>query len=138
VSLPKYVYKDENGKPHFNFERLIEITRIITRNLNRVIDQNLYPVPEARYSNMKNRPIGIGVQGLADAFQRMRLCFESEEAAALNEKIFETIYYGAVLESIQLAKEEGAYGSFPGSPASKGILQFDMWNHVPTHGGYDW
>jgi ribonucleotide reductase alpha subunit len=87
---------------------------------------------------MKNRPIGIGVQGLADTFHRMRLCFESKEAADLNEKIFETIYYAAVLESIQLAKEDGAYESFPGSPASKGILQFDMWNYVPKLGGYDW
>ena len=109
VSLPKYVEKQADGTATFNFQKLIEITRIMTRNLNRVIDVNLYPVPEARYSNLKNRPIGIGVQGLADAFQKMRICFESEEAAQLNEKIFETIYYGAVLESIQLAKEDGPY-----------------------------
>lgn len=92
ISLPAYV----NEQNQFDFESLIKITRIITKNLNKIIDLNYYPVEEARYSNLKNRPIGIGVQGLADVYQKMKMSFESPEAAELNEKIFETIYYGAV------------------------------------------
>lgn len=102
IALPSYVNKD---KKSFNFDELIKITRVITRNLNKIIDLNYYPVEEARYSNLKNRPIGIGVQGLADVYQQMELPFESAEAAELNEKIFETIYYGAVCESIEIAKK---------------------------------
>jgi ribonucleoside-diphosphate reductase alpha chain len=117
---------------------MIRITRVCTRNLNKIIDKNFYPVEEAKRSNLRHRPIGIGIQGLADVFQMLRICFESKEAAELNEKIFETIYYGAVLESIQLAKEEGTYPTYEGSPASKGLLQFDLWNYVPKIGGYDW
>ncbi len=97
IALPSYV--DGENKT-FNFEELIKITKVITRNLNKIIDLNYYPVEEAKYSNLKNRPIGIGIQGLADVYQQMEISFESPEAAELNEKIFETIYYGAVCESI--------------------------------------
>ena len=99
----------------------------MTRNLNKVIDINFYPVEDARRSNMRHRPIGIGVQGLADAFALMRLPFESKAAHDLNRDIFEAIYYGAVESSVELAERDGAYETFPGSPASKGVLQFDMW-----------
>ncbi|MGB3869098.1 MAG: ribonucleoside-diphosphate reductase subunit alpha [Flavobacteriales bacterium] len=127
IALPKFV---EKGK--FNHDKLFEITVELTKNLNRVIDQNYYPVPEARRSNMRHRPIGIGVQGLADAFILMRYPFESVEAKVLNREIFETIYYAALTASKELAKEEGPYETYPGSPASKGILQFDMWNVKPS------
>jgi len=126
IALPKFV---EKGK--FDHQKLFEITVELTKNLNRVIDQNYYPVPEARRSNMRHRPIGIGVQGLADAFILMRYPFESVEAKVLNREIFETIYYAALTASKELAKEEGPYETYPGSPASKGILQFDMWKASP-------
>jgi ribonucleoside-diphosphate reductase alpha chain len=127
IALPKFV---EKGK--FDHQKLFEITVELTKNLNRVIDQNYYPVPEARRSNMRHRPIGIGVQGLADAFILMRHPFESVEAKVLNREIFETIYYAALTASKELAKEEGHYETYPGSPASKGILQFDMWGVKPS------
>ncbi|MGB3524629.1 MAG: ribonucleoside-diphosphate reductase subunit alpha [Flavobacteriales bacterium] len=127
IALPKFV---EKGK--FNHQKLFEVTVELTKNLNRVIDQNYYPVPEARRSNMRHRPIGIGVQGLADTFIGMRHSFESVEAKVLNREIFETIYYAALTASKELAKEEGPYETYPGSPASKGILQFDMWNVKPS------
>ena len=113
------------------------MTRIITRNLNKIIDLNFYPLEQCKNSNLKHRPIGIGIQGLADAFFLMRIPFESEMAMKVNEKIFETIYYGAVTASIELAKIHGPFSSYKGSPTSKGILQFDMWNHTPKN-GYDW
>jgi ribonucleoside-diphosphate reductase alpha chain len=100
--------------------------------LNRIIDENFYPVPEARNSNMRHRPIGLGVQGLADAYILMRFPFESPEAIQLNKDIFETIYYAAMTASKDLAKEEGPYESWKGSPISKGIFQFDMWNVTPS------
>ena len=128
ISLSKFVAEDRT----FDFDKLYEITRVVTRNLNKIIDINYYPIPEARNSNMRHRPIGIGVQGLADAFIKMRFPFDSEEAKQLNKDIFETMYYAAVSESNQLAIEEGAYPTFEGSPASEGILQFDMWNVTPT------
>jgi ribonucleoside-diphosphate reductase alpha chain len=127
IALPKFV---EKGK--FNHQKLFDITVELTRNLNRVIDQNYYPVPEARRSNMRHRPIGIGVQGLADAFILMRHPFESVEAKVLNREIFETIYYAALTASKDIAKEDGPYETYAGSPASKGILQFDMWNVKPS------
>lgn len=117
----------------YDFNRLKEVTKVATKNLNKIIDVNYYPVPEARKSNFRHRPIGIGVQGLADAFILMRFPFESEEAQLLNKQIFETIYYGAVEASCELAEELGAYETYPGSPMSKGIFQFDMWNVVPTN-----
>jgi len=111
---------------------------VITYNLNKVIDHNYYPVPEARKSNMKHRPIGIGIQGLADAFILLRYSFESEEARQLNIDIFETIYFGAVTASMELAKRDGPYESYPGSPMSKGIFQFDMWDATPSSVRWDW
>jgi ribonucleotide reductase alpha subunit len=103
------------------------VTRIVTRNLNRVIDKNYYPTEAARKSNLRHRPIGIGVQGLADVFQMLGMSFDEPRARELNRRIFEMIYYSALIESCSLAKEEGPYETYEGSPASKGILQFDMW-----------
>jgi ribonucleoside-diphosphate reductase alpha subunit len=122
----------------YDFQGLYNVTKVATRNLNKVIDRNYYPVKEARQSNMRNRPIGLGVQGLADAFLMMRLPFESEEAKRLNEDIFETIYFAACEASCELAERDGAYETFPGSPASKGQLQFDLWARAPKSGRWDW
>ena len=127
VALPKYV---KNGT--FDHDKLFEVTYQVTRNLNRIIDRNYYPIPEARNSNMRHRPIGLGVQGLADVFILMRHPFDSDEARALNREIFETIYYAACTASKDMAKEEGAYESFKGSPASEGKLQFDLWGVTPS------
>ena len=127
IALPKFVI---DGK--FDFEKLFKVTYRVTRNLDKVIDANYYPVPEARNSNMRHRPIGIGVQGLADTFILMRQAFESEEARQLNKDIFETIYYAALTASKDLAIEKGPYESYKGSPVSQGILQFDMWNVKPS------
>jgi len=134
ISLPKFVNAETK---EFDHQKLYEITRVITRNLNKVIDINYYPVIEAKNSNMRHRPIGIGVQGLADAFILMRQPFDSPEARQLNKDIFETIYFAAVTESNALAEKDGSYESFKGSPASKGILQFDMWNVKPSK-RWDW
>ena len=127
IALPKFV---KDGK--FDHDHLFEVTYRVTRNLNKVIDRNFYPVPEARNSNMRHRPVGIGVQGLADAFILMRYAFTSEEAKRLNKEVFETIYYAALTASKDMAKEDGAYETFKGSPASEGILQHDMWGVTPT------
>ena len=116
---------------HFNFDKLGEVTETIVENLDIVIDRNYYPTNEAKTSNMKHRPIGIGVQGLADTFMLMNLSFTCDSAKKLNKDIFETIYYHALKKSCQLAKEKGTYETFSGSPASKGILQFDLWNKTP-------
>ncbi|HXH30103.1 MAG TPA: ribonucleoside-diphosphate reductase subunit alpha [Bacteriovoracaceae bacterium] len=132
IALPRFVTNEE-----FDHKKLFEVTYQVTRNLNRIIDLNYYPVEEARYSNMKNRPIGIGVQGLADAFFKMRMPFDSEGARMANKEIFETIYYAALTASCDLAKEQGHYESYPGSPISQGILQPDMWK-VRTTGRWDW
>jgi ribonucleoside-diphosphate reductase alpha chain len=129
LALPKFVTED--GK--FDHDKLFEVTYQATVNLNRIIDGNYYPVVEAENSNMRHRPIGLGVQGLADAYILMRLPFESEEARALNREIFETIYYASMTASKDLAKVEGPYESFAGSPVSKGIFQYDMWNVTPTN-----
>jgi len=123
IGLPKFVKSDTE----FDFKKLIQITKIITKNLNKIIDVNYYPVKEAKTSNFKHRPIGIGVQGLADVFIKMKMPFESNEAKKLNKLIFEAIYYGALKASCELAKENGTYSSYNGSPASKGLLQFDLW-----------
>ncbi len=127
IALPKFV---EDGK--FNHDRLFEVTYQIAVNLNKVIDVNYYPVAEARNSNMRHRPIGIGVQGLADAFIMMRFPFDSEPARALNKEIFETIYYASMTASKDLAKEFGPYETYAGSPVSQGNFQFDMWGVTPT------
>merc|ERR1711962_1165278 len=124
-------------KKIFDFKRLKEVTKVVTKNLNKIINVNYYPVPEARKSNMRHRPIGIGVQGLADAFILMRHPFESEEAQLLNKQIFETIYYGALEDRCELAEKVGAYETYEGYPVSKGILQYDMWNVTPTD-LHDW
>lgn len=132
IALPKFVEVNKKGVPSFNFLALVEVSAACTRNLNRVIDMNSYPVEEAKRSNLCHRPIGIGVQGLQDAFVLMRMPFDSEQAALLNEKIFEAIYYGAVRESCALAKKAGKpYDSYAGSPMSQGKLQFDLWNRTP-------
>ncbi len=133
LALPKYVI---NGK--FDHQKLYDVTYVATKNLNRVIDINYYPVEEARKSNMRHRPIGLGVQGLADAFIMLRMPFESEEAKGLNKDIFETIYFAAMTASKDLAKKDGYYETFPGSPISKGIFQFDMWGVTPSSGRWDW
>ncbi|TXJ27926.1 MAG: ribonucleoside-diphosphate reductase subunit alpha [Chitinophagaceae bacterium] len=132
LALPRYVI---NGK--FDHDKLYEVTYEVTKNLNKIIDGNYYPVEEARTSNLRHRPIGLGVQGLADVFILMRLPFESDEAKQLNKEIFETIYFAAMTASKDLAKVNGAYETFAGSPVSKGIFQFDMWNVEPTL-RWDW
>ncbi|CAM9608551.1 unnamed protein product [Hapterophycus canaliculatus] len=138
ISLPAFVSVGEDGQPTtFDFQRLHQVTKVVTRNLNRVIDVNFYPVEEAKRSNFRHRPVGLGVQGLADAFIMMRFPFESEEAAKLNRDIFETIYFGAVEASVELAEKQGPYETYEGSPASKGLLQFDMWGVTPSD-RWDW
>ncbi len=133
ISLPKFI--GEDGK--FDFEQLHRITRVVTRNLNRVIDINFYPIEEARRSNMRHRPVGIGVQGLADAFIKLRYAFDSTEAKLLNRAIFEAMYFAALTESCAQAKIHGAYESFAGSPLSQGTFQFDMWGIKPSS-RWDW
>lgn len=127
LALPKFVI---DGK--FDHQKLFDITYVATKNLNRIIDNNYYPVEEARNSNFRHRPIGLGVQGLADAFILLRMPFESEEAKKLNSEIFETIYYAAMTASKDLAKVDGAYESYKGSPVSQGIFQYDMWGVTPS------
>lgn len=128
IALPRFVI---DGK--FDHQKLFDVTYQITLNLNRIIDNNYYPVPEAERSNLRHRPIGIGIQGLADAFILLRQPFESDEAQALNREVHETIYYASMTASKDLAKVEGHYESYPGSPVSKGIFQYDMWDVTPTN-----
>jgi len=160
IALPAFVNEETR---QFDFSKLLEVTKVVTNNLNRVIDINFYPTEKTRVSNFKHRPIGIGVQGLADAFILMDIAFHSEEAKQLNKDIFETIYYGALIKSNEIAIErkqnniishftedeltklpaelKGSYSSFVGSPASQGILQFDMWHNFAGHSsslGYNW
>ncbi|MEP2668829.1 MAG: ribonucleoside-diphosphate reductase subunit alpha [Cyclobacteriaceae bacterium] len=132
IALPRFV---ENGE--FDHRKLYEVTKVITRNLNKVIDINYYPVEEAKTSNMRHRPIGIGVQGLADVFIKLRLAFDSERAGKLNREIFETIYFAAMETSVELAEVLGHYESFPGSPLSQGKFQFDLWDVQPSE-RWDW
>ena len=132
IALPKFVTGSS-----FNHQQLYNITRVVTCNLNKIIDINYYPVEEAKRSNFRHRPIGIGVQGLADAFIKLRLPFDSDGARLLNKEIFETIYFAALTESVELAKKYGAYESYDGSPVSKGVLQYDMWNVTPST-RWDW
>jgi ribonucleoside-diphosphate reductase alpha chain len=133
IALPKYVNEDLR----FDHDKLYEVTYQATLNLNKIIDENYYPVEEAKNSNLRHRPIGLGVQGLADAFIMMGFPFESEEARVLNKEIFETIYFASMTASKDLAKQEGPYSTFKGSPVSKGIFQFDMWGVVPSN-RWDW
>ncbi|CAH1396989.1 unnamed protein product [Nezara viridula] len=133
IALSKFMKADKTC----DFKKLKAVTKVVTWNLNKIIDINYYPVKEAQRSNMRHRPIGIGVQGLADLFIQMRLPFESEAAGLLNKQIFETLYYGALEASCELAEELGPYETYSGSPASQGILQYDMWNVTPTD-LWDW
>merc|ERR1712060_476867 len=135
IALPTFV---KSAEQTYDFQRLYEVTKVATKNLNKVIDRNYYPVPQARNSNMKHRPIGLGVQGLADAFLLLRLAFESDAAQKLNEDIFETIYFAACEASCELSARDGPYETFEGSPASKGQLQFDLWGKTPKSGRWDW
>ena len=142
ISLKKFVIDAPagtdsiNGKT-FDHQKLYEVTRVVTRNLNKVIDINYYPVKEAENSNMRHRPVGIGIQGLADTFMELRMPYQSPEAKTLNSEIFETIYYAAMSMSKDLAIEEGKYETYEGSPVSKGIFQPDMWNVTPSD-RWDW
>ncbi|MFN7045359.1 MAG: ribonucleoside-diphosphate reductase subunit alpha [Flavobacterium sp.] len=135
ISLPMFV---ENGA--FNHELLFNVTKRVTRNLNKVIDRNYYPVLEAENSNMRHRPVGLGVQGLADAFIMLRMPFTSDEAKKLNQEIFETLYFAAVTASMEMAKEEGPYSTYEGSPISKGEFQHNLWNikDEELSGRWDW
>jgi ribonucleoside-diphosphate reductase alpha chain len=135
ISLPMFI---ENGK--FDHQKLYDVTKRVTRNLNRVIDRNYYPVPEAENSNMRHRPIGLGVQGLADAFILLRLPFTSDEAKQMNQDIFETLYFAAVTASMEMAKEEGPYSTFKGSPISQGEFQYNLWGLKDSDlsGRWDW
>ncbi|CAB9509654.1 Ribonucleoside-diphosphate reductase large [Seminavis robusta] len=139
ISLSKLVTPAtdyEAGK--FDFDKLKEIAMVVTKNLNRIIDRNFYPIPEAKKSNLRHRPIGIGVQGLADAFMLLKIPFDSPIARQLNKDIFETIYFGACTASCDLAAVDGPYETYEGSPASKGKLQFDLWDVTPESGRWDW
>jgi ribonucleoside-diphosphate reductase alpha chain len=133
LALPKFII---NGK--FDHQKLYEVTKVVTKNLNKVIDVNYYPVPEAENSNKRHRPIGLGIQGLADTFIMLRMPFDSEEARMLNEDIFETMYFAAMEASMELAMKEGPYETMKGSPVSKGIFQFDMWGKTPRSKRWDW
>jgi ribonucleoside-diphosphate reductase alpha chain len=130
IALPKFIIPGK--KPKYDLNALKDIAYTATINLNRVIDVNYYPTKETKTSNMKHRPIGIGVQGLADTFAILKIPFESEEAKNLDRDIFEAIYYGAMCASVDLAEKEGAYQTFKGSPLSKGLFQFDLWNESPS------
>jgi ribonucleoside-diphosphate reductase alpha chain len=137
IALPTFL--DYSTKPPtFDYEKLHKVTKVITENLNRIIDRNYYPTEKTRRSNMRHRPIGIGIQGLADVFILMGLAFTSDDAKLVNHNVFETMYHAALERSCELARTEGSYETFVGSPASQGILQFDMWNYVPDNSRYDW
>ncbi|CAA0193576.1 ribonucleoside-diphosphate reductase subunit alpha [Tenacibaculum maritimum] len=140
IALPMFISERENGEKYFNHKKLFDVTKKVTRNLDTVIDMNYYPVKEAENSNFRHRPVGLGVQGLADAFITLRLPFTSEEAKKLNQEIFETIYFAAVTSSMEIAKAKGAYSTFKGSPMSEGEFQFNMWgiNEDDLSGNWDW
>jgi ribonucleoside-diphosphate reductase alpha subunit len=134
ISLPSFVKKNR-----FDFELLHKITKVVARNLDAIIDINHYPIEEARVSNMKHRPIGIGISGLADTFVKLKIPYDSAEAAEINERLVATMYHAAIEASTQLAEEKGSYSTFAGSPASKGQLQFDLWDKKqPPHVSLDW
>jgi ribonucleoside-diphosphate reductase alpha subunit len=133
IALPTFV---KNGE--FDYKKLHEVVKVVTNNLNSVIDRNYYPIEEARRSNMRHRPIGLGVQGLADAFNLCDIAFDSVAAKDMNIAIFETIYHAAMEMSCDLAEKYGPYETFKGSPASEGVFQFDMWDNPKFSGMYDW
>ncbi|MDN3641235.1 ribonucleoside-diphosphate reductase subunit alpha [Lutimonas halocynthiae] len=128
IAIPMFISEDANGVKFFDHKKLFKVTKKVAKNLDTVIDQNYYPVPEAENSNMRHRPVGIGIQGLADAFILLRLPFTSEEAKKLNQEIFETIYFASLTASMELSKEKEPYSTFKGSPISQGEFQFNMWN----------
>ncbi len=140
IALPMFVSEDDKGVKTFDHQRLFEVTKKITRNLDTVIDQNFYPVQEAENSNFRHRPVGLGIQGLADAFIMLRLPFTSDEAKKLNQEIFETIYFAAVTSSMEIATAKEPYSTFKGSPMSKGEFQFNMWGikDEELSGRWDW
>ncbi len=140
IAIPMFISETADGEKYFDHKKLFKVTKKITQNLDTVIDQNFYPVPEAENSNMRHRPIGIGIQGLADAFIMLRMPFTSEEAKKLNEEIFETIYFAALTSSMELAKINGPYSTYKGSPISQGEFQFNMWNinEDELSGNWEW
>lgn len=138
IALTKFVEEGADGFSRFDHQKLYEITKVVTRNLNKIIDLNYYPVPEAERSNKRHRPIGIGIQGLADALCLLRMPFDSDEARQLNKDVFETIYFGAMEASMELAKVDKPYETWEGSPISQGIFQFDMWGVKPESNRWDW
>lgn len=140
IALPMFISEKENGEKFFNHKKLFDVTKKVTRNLDTVIDMNYYPVKEAENSNFRHRPIGLGIQGLADAFIMLRLPFTSDEAKKLNQEIFETIYFAAVTSSMEIAKAKEAYSTFKGSPMSEGEFQFNMWGIKDDElsGNWDW
>lgn len=135
IALSRFVNEETR---EFNYEKLHEVAKVATVNLNKIIDVNYYPVKEAEVSNRRHRPIGIGVQGFADALQKMKITFEDKKAAEVNELIFETIYHAAMEASMEQAKLYGPYETFKGSPLSKGKFQFDLWEKKPASTRYDW
>ena len=137
IALPKFVTNDKGNDKGYDYQKLYEVSRLATRNLNRVIDINYYPTPKTERSNMRHRPIGLGIQGLADVFFKMKIAYGSEQAREVNKKIFETIYFGAVTESMEIAKTDGPYETYAGSPISQGQFQFDLWGASPS-GMWDW
>lgn len=140
IAIPMFVAQDENGNKFFDHQKLFEVTKKVIRNLDTVIDQNYYPVKEAENSNFRHRPVGLGIQGLADAFIMLRLPFTSDEAKKLNQEIFETLYFAAVTSSNEVAKEKGAYSTYEGSPMSQGEFQHNMWgvNDEELSGRWNW
>jgi len=135
IALPKFV---DTKNMTFDFKQMHNVVKVATKNMNKVIDRNYYPVPEAEKSNKRHRPLGLGVQGLADAFVMLRFAFDSPEARQLNKDIFETLYHGALEASCELAEIDGTYETYAGSPVSEGILQYDMWDNVQHSGRWDW
>jgi ribonucleoside-diphosphate reductase alpha chain len=140
IALPMFISEKENGEKFFNHKKLFDVTKKVTRNLDTVIDMNFYPVKEAENSNFRHRPVGLGIQGLADAFIMLRLPFTSDEAKKLNQDIFETMYFAAVTSSMEIAKAKEPYSTFKGSPMSEGEFQFNMWGIKDDElsGNWDW
>ena len=140
IALPMFVGERANGEKFFNHKKLYDVTKKVIKNLDTVIDRNYYPVPEAENSNFRHRPVGLGVQGLADAFIMLRLPFTSDTAKKLNQDIFETLYFAAVQSSMEMAKAKEPYSTYKGSPMSEGEFQFNMWGikEEELSGNWDW
>lgn len=138
IALPSFVDCTPEGTTFIDYEKLHEVTKVVTTNLNRIIDVNFYPTEKTQLSNMRHRPIGIGVQGLADMFMMMNVAFKSDQAKEINKHVFETIYHAALERSCEMAQQDGPYETFEGSPASKGSFQFDMWGVPQTNTRYNW